>query len=388
MRSGARAVTMAFFSSVDEYELDVVKQYTFSEARPLQMTHGVNVHSHTSSVGGGFHFGQAFKMSSSQTRELKKLRYIIDFDGFTVEKKFEVREVGIYDIFTRSSFGRRFKCTRTYNQLSVQERHAALYCIQLHQIPFDSDDDIPGATAQSQLCTYLSETLESGFTAGFKGGHFELDVLNQIGYPNVNIETYGCPKISDLSADVLDLELKSCALGCKAGTEHCPVFETQMFGVWLERNVCRPHIFTCNDFEVKNIHVEKCPEILRFWSKMGFDLDITILEYDRIDFVNFFNVIKNYDHVFEGNHISIIRIIRLAIKFNCTELLLFISDYHKIPGLTTLTNKQLKRSLYSKYHHHTRRANNSECRQCLKPVFFSKPNISLTFNSICTCGKN
>lgn len=129
------------------------------------------------------------------------LRYILDLDGFVIQKCFLAKEMAVCDLFTGHISLHRFK-VGDYKQLSMKARRQVTWVRNhIHGLDFcDLETDLPQIQMQAiveQICKTATENNE---LIGYKGGHYEYDLLNSLGYSNLacNIEILGCPRLEVL----------------------------------------------------------------------------------------------------------------------------------------------------------------------------------------------
>ena len=168
---------------------------------------------------------------------------IIDMDGFTINKKFYCKELGIIrvgDVAAQSYF---FDFGIRWCDLTEKDRKSCAFVMKhIHKLPFGVPRGITarnvsalGSTVTSVYCEIKRD--ESSLLA-YKGGHYERDLLASLGIPSINLENFGCPKAGELIDELIWLEL------CRNHTVneaylHCPKVEVEAFEHWLQDKLLR-----------------------------------------------------------------------------------------------------------------------------------------------------
>ena len=123
---------------------------------------------------------------------------VIDLEGFFVQKKFQVREIGYYS--WNEQFGRHaFFQPATLKDLSHKDKktvdfakhkiHGLTYQPRYQERAYEHDQaDIVLLRLYNQYKTGERTVV------GYKGGHVEKDLLNKLNIPGLGLETWGCPK--------------------------------------------------------------------------------------------------------------------------------------------------------------------------------------------------
>ena len=166
--------------------------------------------------------------------EKDMLCLIIDLEGFVVNNQFQTRELGYYT-WQGDKGVYFFDVTIPYRQLSQKDRGTVAYvskCITgLPYRPNDCERPVHHQRALKGVVKQLFCEFRTDFHThvGFKGGHFERDLLMECGIPFINIENWGCPKYDDLPK-----YFKGPGCGCHADPEHhhCPQSECEAFWTW------------------------------------------------------------------------------------------------------------------------------------------------------------
>ena len=159
---------------------------------------------------------------------------IIDMDGFVVEKRFYCKELGLWRASETYAKSYLFDTCLRWQELSEKDRRQCMYVMKyVHRLPFGRTKNARSSFELRKIVKefYDTQTREDAIIA-YKGGHFERDLLMELGIPSVNLEQYGCPKAARLFVELGWLE--SCGNHEEAGYEHCPKVETEAYGWWLE----------------------------------------------------------------------------------------------------------------------------------------------------------
>ena len=163
---------------------------------------------------------------------------ILDMDGYTVERKFYCKQLGMLkvgDAYVKSIF---FDTGLRWSNLSEKDIRSAVYvrtCI--HKLPFGVPTefkpvDFAILVGSSVIFTIWSRSTKESLLA-YKGGHIERDLLERLNILSINLETLGCPKACDLFDDMIWLETcgNHTVLNAYA---HCSKVEVEAFGQWVE----------------------------------------------------------------------------------------------------------------------------------------------------------
>ena len=161
---------------------------------------------------------------------------IIDMDGFTVERKFYCKELGIIETGEDEAKTYLFDIGLRWANLTTKDRKSCMFLTKhIHKLPF-------GASRGSLMLNNLHDIVKSFYdtvkeneesTLGYKGGHFERDLLKQLKIPAVNLEDFGCPKAEFLFDKLIWLETCGQHLDTHA-YQHCPKVEVEAFAAWLK----------------------------------------------------------------------------------------------------------------------------------------------------------
>ena len=155
---------------------------------------------------------------------------IIDMDGFTVEKRFYCKELAMIKKNDTYATSILFDLGLKWNQLNEKDKKSARYLEKhIHKIRFNSPSTVPLSNLPEIVKNYFSEP---NTLVGYKGGHFEKDLLDQLGIPFINLEHFGCPKAEQLFQKLGWLETCGHHLTPDA-YHHCSKVEVEAFAMWL-----------------------------------------------------------------------------------------------------------------------------------------------------------
>lgn len=157
---------------------------------------------------------------------------LIDLSGSIVNGNFITREFGYVGM------GRQFKDTKSslfdfkpfmtdmvdLSRLSRHKKTKTRREIIVYNIN-DLDDHV--------VRFYDAVKTKRKDVLGYKGGHVEKDILEDLDIPSVNIEDMGCPRFDDLRCERFN------RLACQYHRNqslHCPKAEVAAFKEWLEEN--------------------------------------------------------------------------------------------------------------------------------------------------------
>ena len=119
-----------------------------------------------------------------------------------------------------------------WNNLSEKSKKTVRFTQRnIHKLPFEGPVK---ATPLSRLPAIVKEFYnEPNALVAYKGGHFEKDLLAQIGIRSVNLELFGCPKAEYLFDSLGWLE--TCGQHITQNAyHHCPKVEVEAFAMWLK----------------------------------------------------------------------------------------------------------------------------------------------------------
>lgn len=172
------------------------------------------------------------------------LTHIMDLDGFTVGKAFLCKDMAIIPVKRNATaISANFALGRTYDSLSRRDQTTANYLTKfLHGLHFN---DLGIVELDQRDLADAIETATSDCNEpliGYKGGHYERDILTDLGIPSVNIESIGCPKFDQLILEPKYRQSgstkpqcrlhKSLSTGPNKRHFHCPTYEVTVFRDW------------------------------------------------------------------------------------------------------------------------------------------------------------
>ena len=160
---------------------------------------------------------------------MKRVSMVLDFEGFTVGKRFYVREVGSFN-WRGDATHTKFKMPMRLNQLSKKDRASASYVTRkIHGLGFDTTSgenaQPQGSVADHVKALYNDSRAPELDVVAFKGGHVERDLLQRLNIPFLDLEEYGCPKMYRL------MRFGGENMGCgeHRGLLHCSMMECWLF---------------------------------------------------------------------------------------------------------------------------------------------------------------
>jgi len=166
------------------------------------------------------------------------LCFILDLEGFFINKTFQVRELGYYT--WNREYGRHaFRISIPYKELSDKDKRTVSFVIRkIHGLSYQ-----PLKAERFQPPEVLNELIQDIYSVykdgqrtvvGYKGGHVEKDLLTKLNIPRLDLETLGCPKYDKLR-HIISSErlLPSCGFHQDESIHHCPVTECHAFWLWM-----------------------------------------------------------------------------------------------------------------------------------------------------------
>ena len=166
------------------------------------------------------------------------LCFILDLEGFFLNKTFHVRELGYYT--WNEEHGRHaFFIPIPYKALNDKDRRTVHFVSQhIHGLSYQPTPDEPhqdplviGQLVKDIHDMYVKCSEGQRTIVGYKGGHVEKDLLQKLNIPSLNLETLGCPKYDALKTHSL---LPSCGFHKDDRVHHCPVTECHAFWKWYQ----------------------------------------------------------------------------------------------------------------------------------------------------------
>lgn len=179
-----------------------------------------------------------------RARLIERTGCIIDMDGFEIPVKeggykFLCKELGVSFLYKDVATRYTFQVGDFYSLLPKARITAAWVMRHIHGMKFeDRHGDFPQSSIYELLLTIQLECIaESGKSfIAYKGGHYERDLLREVGIPYYNLESIGCPRYDQLLKDYDVITSPTCGLhsyALKSKQPHCPQAETMLFRKWL-----------------------------------------------------------------------------------------------------------------------------------------------------------
>ena len=162
---------------------------------------------------------------------------IIDMDGFTIGKKFYCKELGLLKVGNDVGKSYLFDIGIRWESLTKKDqKHCMFLTKNIHKLPFDvppGSNHFPLVNLNGIVKRFYDDISQNKCsTIGYKGGHFERDLLNQLHIPSINLEDFGCPKAEFLFNRLVWLE--TCGHHIETHVyQHCPKVEVEAFGNWI-----------------------------------------------------------------------------------------------------------------------------------------------------------
>lgn len=171
---------------------------------------------------------------------------VIDFDGFFIQKKFHVREMGFASLTTEFKGSYRFKLDHLADRATDKDWRTIRYCtnyihgLSLKSLPGEKNPFDEEFLKILLKLEYKEAKTAEKYLVAFKGGHVERDVLEELEIPYVNLEDFGCPKF-DCLEHFLKPVVKDCGyhkkLRNEGATAHCPRIECFFFAEWVKNEL-------------------------------------------------------------------------------------------------------------------------------------------------------
>lgn len=171
-----------------------------------------------------------------------RFAFVIDTEGFTVSRRYLVKELSVYDFQQDTCSVYHFELPCRYKELSPNDKQCVNYVSnRVHGMKFANHiTDLREQELYRILADLAEEAIRRGKGIGYKGGCYEKQLLEKIGYYNaINIELFGCPKFEMLieryNEDAL---LLNCGKHRKNYRKimHCSMSEVKLFGRWLNEH--------------------------------------------------------------------------------------------------------------------------------------------------------
>ena len=130
------------------------------------------------------------------------LCFILDLEGFFINKTFQVRELGYYT-WNKENGRHAFSIPIPYKELSDKDKRTVNFVIKkIHGLSYHflkAEGFQPREVLEDLIQNIYSRYKEGQRTVvGYKGGHVEKDLLKKLNIPSIDLETLGCPKYDKL----------------------------------------------------------------------------------------------------------------------------------------------------------------------------------------------
>ena len=174
------------------------------------------------------------------SQQLSDVVAVMDKDGFTVNKKFYCKELGLLRVGDNTAQSFFFDLGIRWGDLSPKDRRSCNYVrSHIHKLPFD----VPRGMKAFQISAleaivenfYREIMVDTNSAIAYKGGNYERDLLASLNIPSINLECFQCPKAEGLFDQLVWLE--TCGNHLVSGAyQHCPKVEVEAYGLWLENH--------------------------------------------------------------------------------------------------------------------------------------------------------
>ena len=177
-------------------------------------------------------------LSIGMSSPLSNFAGVIDMAGFMINGRFyckEPRELRVGDA-AASSF--LFYIGVRWDDLTPKDRSTCRYVTQfIHKSPFGVPRRVEAfeisALGRNTVEFYQRAWQNGSSVIGYKGAHYEKNLLASLGVPSLNLESFGCPKAERLIERLVWLE--TCGNHTVADAYlHCPKVEVEAFGHWMQ----------------------------------------------------------------------------------------------------------------------------------------------------------
>ena len=164
--------------------------------------------------------------------ELDDVCLVIDMECFRVNNVYQCRELGYCS--WRGDSGRvAVKPAKPLNRLTPRERQQAHFLTrEIHGLFYTVDKR---ENAIFSVTCFMKQLYDEFATqdrqrVAFKGGRIELDLLNYLGMPYLDLETLGCPKYDQLRQH--GKQEQTCGWHAIPNKHHCAMAECIAFFDW------------------------------------------------------------------------------------------------------------------------------------------------------------
>ena len=162
-------------------------------------------------------------------------------DGFTIEKRFLCKELGLLKVGEDTASSFFFDIGVKWSDLNQKDRRSCEFVKRnIHKLPLGVPLDTEALPLSSleEIVLHFYESVKKTKTStlAYKGGNLERSLLKRLGIPSVNLESFGCPKAEALFDALVWLETCGNHIELNA-YHHCAKVEVEAFGNWLSNQV-------------------------------------------------------------------------------------------------------------------------------------------------------
>ena len=168
---------------------------------------------------------------------------VIEMDGFMINGRFYCKELGALRVGDAAARSFLFDIGVRWDDLMPKDRRTCRYVTRfIHKLPFGVPRGVEAFEISAPegivLEFYQRVRQNESSVIGYKGGHYERDLLAILGVPSVNLESFGCPKAEGLIERLVWLE--TCGNHTTADAYlHCPKVEVESFEHWMQDTLLR-----------------------------------------------------------------------------------------------------------------------------------------------------
>lgn len=170
------------------------------------------------------------------------LSFILDLEGFFLNKTFHVRELAYYT--WNEEHGRHaFFIPVPYKTLSAKDKRTVNFVRRkIHGLTYQplkaehfQNPEVLEKLIKDIYSRYKDCSHEKRTVVAYKGGHVKKDLLMKL-----NLETLGCPKYDQLRHIIPKERLvSSCGFHADDTVHHCPVTECYAFWYWYKSFIAK-----------------------------------------------------------------------------------------------------------------------------------------------------
>ena len=170
---------------------------------------------------------------------MDKICVVIDLEGFQVKSRggFQVRELGYCDWQRHHAGSYRYQLPGYLKDLPKQDQLTVKYVTQhVHGLPyraFSREKARPADEIHEDVRgLYERHRTSERNVVGYKGGHVERDLLNELNISSHDLEQDGCPPFCRME---LLVGVEGCGHHKDPSTHHCALVECVHFANWMRR---------------------------------------------------------------------------------------------------------------------------------------------------------